>query len=122
MAVTHVSYTPAQNVTVKAQGALSASTFVTISADVSGRNPVVKTAAAGNMAFGVPAHDVADGGHVMVYRSGHIVTVAATGSLTAGDIVAAGSNGKAVKLTEGTAPAGVAVSTAADGFVQVALG
>lgn len=122
MALTHVSYTPAQNVTVKAQGALSASTFVTISGDISGRNPLVKTAAAGNKAFGVPAHDVVDGGHVMVYRCGHIVTVKATGSLTAGDVVAVGANGKAVKLTESAIPAGVAVSTATDGFVQVALG
>lgn len=121
MAKTIVHYTPAQNPTVKASGALVAGTFVAIAGNVDGRNPVAKTAAAGAVAFGVPAHDVADGGYVMVYRSGHIVEVAASGSVAAGDVVAVAASGKAIK-GDGTAPAaGVAVSASANGTVQVAL-
>lgn len=121
MAKTTVHYTPAQNVTVKASGALAGGTFIQIAANVDGRNPVAKTATAGALAFGVPAHDVDDGGHVMVYRAGHIVDVQASGAIAAGDAVQAAASGKAIK-GDGTAPTvGVAVSAAADGFVQVAL-
>lgn len=121
MATTTVHYTPAQNPTVKASGALEAGTFVTIAGDVDGRNPVVKTGTAGAVAFGVPAHDVADGGYVMVYRSGHIVEVQASGSITAGSQVAVGANGRAAALGETGVGAGVAVSASANGTVQVAL-
>lgn len=121
MAATKVHYSPAQNVTAKAAGALSAGTFVSIAADVDGRNPVVKTSVVGDLAFGVPAHDVADAGHVMVYRAGHIVTVQASGTIAAGDQVAVAAGGKAAKLGLDGVPVGVAVSAAVDGVVQVAL-
>lgn len=121
MAKTVVHYTPAQNVTVKAQAAVEAGSFVEIAGNVDGRNPVVKAAAAGATPFGVVAHDVEAGGHVMAYRAGHIVEIAASGSIAAGDSVAVAANGKAAKAAEGAAVAGLAVSAVSDGFVQVAL-
>lgn len=110
MATTMVHYQPAQNVTCKAQGSIAAGTFVEIAAPIDGRNPVVKTAAAGKPVFGVVAHDVKENDHVMVYRSGHILDVASTGSITAGDEIAAGANGKAAKATESTKVVGLALT------------
>ena len=121
MASTFVHYTPAQNPTVKAAEAISAGSFVKVSANIDGRNPVVTAATAGSTPFGVVAHDVAQNGHVMVYRAGHIVDIAAAGVIAAGDLVEAGASGKAAK-SAGTAPVvGIAVSAAANGVVTVAL-
>lgn len=86
MATTIVHYTPAQNVTVKAASDLKAGTFDEIAGDVDGRNPVVKTATANATAFGVPAKDTKKGSHV-IYRSGHIVEVAAQGAIAEGSAV-----------------------------------
>lgn len=121
MATTIVHYSPAQNITVKAQTPVKAGTFVQIAATLDGRNPVVKTAAAKSRAFGVPATDAAKDAHVMIYRSGHIVDVASTGSITAGSPVAVGANGKAAQAGEADPVVGVAVSTAASDVVTVAL-
>ena len=121
MASTFVHYTPAQNPTVKAAEAISAGSFVQVSANIDGRNPVVKAATAGSTPFGVVAHDVAKDGHVMVYRAGHIVDVAASGAIAAGDVIEAAAAGKAAKGA-GTNPViGLAVSAAANGTVTVAL-
>lgn len=121
MAKTTVHYTPAQNVTAKVSAAVTAGQFVEIAANVDGRNPVVKPAGAGKPVFGVPAHDAKKDQHVMIYRAGHIVDVAATGAIAAGDLVAAGANGTAAKAADPATAVGVAVSAAAGGFVQVAL-
>lgn len=121
MATTFVHYTPAQNVTAKAAADVEAGTFVRIAGPVDGRNPVIEVAAAGDSVFGVPAHDCAAGEHVMVYRSGHIVDVKASGSITAGAPVAVGANGRAAALGETGVAVGLAVSASANGTVQVAL-
>lgn len=121
MATTTIHYTPAQNPTVKAQADIKAGTFVQIAAGIDGRNPVVKPGTAGAVAFGVPAQDTAKDHHVMVYRAGHIVDVAATGSIAAGDPVAVGANGSAVKAADSAAVAGIAVSAAVGNVVTVAL-
>lgn len=121
MATTIVHYQPGQNPTVKAAEDLTGGTFVTISADIDGRNPVVKTAVAGARVFGVAAHDVTKDGHVMVYRAGHIVTVKATGSIAAGDPVEAGAKGAAAKGAGTNPTVGTAVSKSVDNAVIVAL-
>ncbi|CAB0685489.1 hypothetical protein FRC0104_02349 [Corynebacterium diphtheriae] len=122
MATTMVHYQPAQNVTCKAQGVLTAGTFVEIAETMDGRNPVVKTATAGKPVFGVVAHDVEAKGHVMVYRSGHILDVASTGSIAAGDEIAAGANGKATKAIESAKPVGIALTASSRAnIVTVAL-
>ncbi|MCI6205782.1 MAG: DUF2190 family protein [Corynebacterium glucuronolyticum] len=121
MSTTFVHYTPAQNVTCKLAGDVEAGQLVEIAADFDGRNPVVKPAAAGKTVFGVVAHSAKKAGHVMVYRAGHIVDVQATGSIAAGDLVAAGASGKATKAGDGVPVVGQAVSAAVDGFVTVAL-
>ncbi|WP_257160399.1 capsid cement protein [Corynebacterium cystitidis] len=120
MATTIVHYTPAQNVTAKADSDLKAGTFVEIAGDVDGRNPVVKTATANATAFGVPAKDTKKGSHVMVYRSGHIVEVAAQGAIKEGSAVKVAASGKASTTGDGPT-AGIAVSAAEGGVVQVAL-
>lgn len=121
MASTTVHYTPAHNVTIKASADIKAGTFVAISGELDGRNPVAAPAAAGARVFGVVAHDVAQGDYVMVYRVGYIVDVAAQGAINPGDIVAAAAGGKAIKAADGATPVGVAVSKAANGIVTVAL-
>ena len=118
---TVVHYSPAQNPTVKAHADVKAGSFVEIAADIDGRNPVVKPAVAGANVFGVPAQDTSRGGYVMVYRAGHIVEVEATGAINAGDPIAAGANGKAVKATDSAVVVAVAVSKAANARVIVAL-
>ena len=121
MTTTTVHYTPAQNPTVKAQADIKAGTFVQIAANIDGRNPVVKPGTAGSVAFGVPAKDTAKDGYVMAYRAGHIVDVTASGAIAAGDLVAVGTNGSAVKAADSAAVAGQAVSAAANNVVTVAL-
>lgn len=122
MATTMVHYQPAQNVTCKAQGDITAGTFVGIAAAIDGRNPVVKPAAAGKPVFGVVAHDVKRNNHVMVYRSGHILDVTSTGAIAAGDEVAAGANGKATKATESAKAVGIALTASGNtNLVTVAL-
>lgn len=118
---TVVHYTPAQNPTVKAAADLTAGTFVEIAGDIDGRNPLVKPATAGAVVFGVAANDVVKDGHVMVYRAGHIVEVAANGAIAAGDAVSAAAAGKAAKAGETGAVAGQAVSKAVNNRVIVAL-
>ena len=121
MRTTFVHYTPAQNVTCKVAAAVEAGQLVEISAGVDGRNPVVKPAAAGKPAFGVAAHEQKKDGYVMVYRAGHILDIQATGSIAAGDLVACGASGKAVKAADSAAVIGQAVTAAAANFVTVAL-
>lgn len=122
MAATLVHYSPAANVTVKAQSKLSAGTFVMIAADADGRNPVVKPATAKARAFGVAAHDCEAGKYVMVYRAGHVLTLTASGSINAGDPITTGASGAAAKATESDPVLGTAVSKAAESRVIVALG
>ena len=121
MATTSFHYSPAQNVTVKAQTDIEGGSFVEIADTLDGRNPVVKPATAGATVFGVVARDVKKNGYVMAYRAGHIVDVQATGSIAAGALVAAAKDGKATTAADSAQVAGVAVSAVVGGVVAVAL-
>ncbi|OHQ78518.1 hypothetical protein HMPREF2708_10535 [Corynebacterium sp. HMSC073H12] len=119
MASTPMHFTPATNITGKAQGDIAQGTFVVIAADMEGRNPVVKAATADADAFGVAAHDAKDGEHFTIYRLG-IYELVASGAIAAGDKISTAAGGKAKKATDGPV-AGVAVTKAANGTVTVAL-
>lgn len=119
--ITKIHYTPGANVPVLADENIEGARLVKIAKASAGRNPVVAKTAKGDTAFGVTAHDVKAGEVVTAYRVGHILEVACTGAVKAGEAVAADADGKAVKTAEGATPVAVAVSDAADGFVAVAL-
>ncbi|ALA67563.1 DUF2190 family protein [Corynebacterium lactis] len=119
MASTPMHFTPATNVTGKAQGAITQGTFVMIAADMDGRNPVVKTATADAVAFGVAAHDAKEGEYVTIYRLG-IYELAANGMITAGDKISTHSAGQAKRASEGPV-VGTALTKASGGTVTVAL-
>lgn len=119
--IAQLHYTPGSNVPCKAQGDIEGAKFVKIAAGIDGRNPVIAPATAGSNVFGVTAHDVKGDKVVTVYRVGHIVEVQATGSIAAGDPVAAGANGVAAKAGADAPVAGYAVTAAKDNKVVVAL-
>ncbi|MDO4928957.1 MAG: DUF2190 family protein [Corynebacterium sp.] len=119
MASTPIEYTPAFNVTVKANEALAAGTLVAISGEAVDRCPVVAKAAAGKPVFGVVAQDAAKDAFVTVYRAG-VYEILAENGVTAGDAVEVAA-GKA-KKSAGTNPViGIAVSKTAAGRALVAL-
>ena len=119
--VTKVHYEPAQAVTGKTNADVKAGTFVSIAGNINGRNPLIATSKAGDRPFGVVAHDCKATEHVTVYRGGFILELVATGSVAAGDPVAVGANGSAVKAAEAAVVVGVAASAAANGTVIVSL-
>lgn len=119
--VTKVHYEPAQAVTGKTKADVKAGTFVSIAGNIEGRNPLIETSKAGDRPFGVVAHDCKAAEHVAVYRGGFVLELVATGSIAAGEPVAVGANGSAVKATEAAVVVGVAAATAASGTVIVSL-
>ena len=119
--VTKVHYEPGQAVTGKAKADVKAGTFVSIAGNIDGRNPTITTSKAGDRPFGVVAHDCKTDDHVTVYRGGFILELVATGAIAAGDAVAVGANGSAVKAAESAVVVGVATSAAANNTVIVSL-
>ena len=116
---TPIHFTPATNITAKAAEALTQGTFVIVSAEMDGRNPVVKPATADAIAFGVVAHDCPADDYVTIYRIG-VYELAASGTIAAGDSVSTAAAGKAAKTAAGPV-AGIALTKAANGVVTVAL-
>ena len=116
---TRVHFAPGADIPCKADGALKAGTFVKVSKTLSGRNPVVVTATAGSVPLGVVAHDAAEG-EVVTVHTGGVVEVKGSG-INAGDAVAAGASGAAVKQSDSAVVVGVAVSTHSGGTVVVKL-
>lgn len=87
--------------------------------EVTGSSTVGPAAAASTKCVGVAAFDVASGGRVTIHCGGVQRIVAATGGVTAGDIVAAGAAGTVAPIGAGTfgAKIGIALTTAAAGAV-----
>jgi hypothetical protein len=129
----HVLFDEADDVTVKATGAVSAGHAVNVSADMekaptsfSAASPLTggnliqaAHASAGAKPFGVARTDIASGEVGGVKRSG-IVAMVSSGAITAGAQVEVGAAGVAVVFGTGI-PFGQAVTTAAGNIVYVAL-
>ncbi|OBK91487.1 capsid cement protein [Mycolicibacter sinensis] len=108
-------FRPGAEVTALTSAAVTGKRFVGLSATRDGFTGLVKVAHAGQgaKAFGVAAYDAASGATLPILRGG-IVPVTAGGSITAGDQVEVGTDGKAVKLASGVA-VGQAIETATSG-------
>lgn len=120
---------PGESVTAKAEGAITGKRCVQISGPrtsgpglaataegsvyVVGLPSATGAAGAGQQVFGVAAWDVANNGLVTVHRGG-ILPITAGGSITAGDEVQVGSDGKVVTQSNGV-PIGIACNDATNG-------
>ena len=89
-------FTDSDKITCKASGAVTGKT----APGGADQCPVVTTAAAGDLAYGVAGWDVKDGEKLTVYRRG-VLSITAGAALKAGDQVEVGASGKAVKATAG---------------------
>lgn len=89
-------------ITCDAVGVVKGKTFVKLVAGGTAQRPKVATCGAGERPYGVAFWTVADGESVSVYRAG-VISVTAGEALAAGDAVAVGVDGKAVKV--GASPA-----------------
>ena len=122
MNVTKRHYSPGSDVTAKAAKAIPAGSFVVVSGEMDGRNPVVDVAGADAIPFGVVAADVAKDDYVTIYRAGYVLDAIAAGAITAGAKISTAAGGKAA--TAGTGPV-VAIAltkaAAADKPVTIAL-
>lgn len=122
MAQVQVHYRNGEAVTGKASAAIAAGTFVKISGAWGDRRvPPIAPAGAGDIPFGFVRQDTAVDAFVAVDRQGFVVDLASTGSIAAGDAIAVGAGGKAVKATEGAHVAGYAVSASNAGYTSVAV-
>lgn len=113
-------YTPAQNVTCRAVGAVTGGTFVVISGSAADDNIHVATAGAGVRPFGVALTDAVDGAAVSVTRGG-IVPITAAAALTANQDVEVAANGQATPLAAGVRAGSAAYDAASGAKVYVAL-
>lgn len=93
-------FTDSDKITCKASGAVTGKTLVKLAAGGADQCPVVATAAAGDLAYGVAGWDVKDGEKLTVYRRG-VLSITAGAALKAGDQVEVGASGKAVKVATG---------------------
>lgn len=89
-------------ITCDAVGAVKGKTFVKLVAGGTAQRPKVSTCGAGERPYGVAFWSVGDKESVSIYRAG-VLAVTAGEALAAGDAIAVGANGKAVKA--GAAPA-----------------
>jgi hypothetical protein len=87
---------------------------------ISGSGTVAATGADAGAFIGVAAHDAASGAKITVFVGPGIVhETTATGAITAGALVATDAAAGAVKTNgAGTAPIGVAITTASGGSVR----
>lgn len=122
MANVQVHYRPGTGVTAKAGAALVAGTFVKATgAWDDRRNVTVSTAAAGDIPEGFVRVDTAKDEYVTVDRAGWVVDLKTTGTLKAGDLVAVGANGAAVKAADGAHVVGTAWAATVDGYTAIAV-
>lgn len=84
-------------ITCEAVGAVTGKTFVKLVAGGRDQRPKVSTCAAGDRPYGVAAWDAADKEGFTVLRVG-VISVTAGEALGAGDHIAVGADGKAVKV------------------------
>lgn len=99
--------------TVKASAPITGRRFVTITGSETGYGTLVNTATGGNITAapataaatcsGVARYDAADGGQCQIVRSGSIVQVEASATITAGAEVQIATGGKSVVLSTGVA-------------------
>ena len=118
-------YEPGTHPTCSPSGAggVTGGTFVAISGDRNSDGLIqIATAAADALAFGVAAHDAAQGGRVKVFRGqGVTLPMTADGAISANQLVEVGTNGNPTARTTGV-PVGLCVHGAADGEeVQITL-
>lgn len=121
-----VHYRPGESITAKAGEKIQAGTFVSFTGEWDDRrNPTVVAAKAGVIPAGFIRRDVDPGSfgdeYIAVDRSNFIVDLRADDALTAGDAVAVGDGGIAVKAADNAATVGFAVSTAVDGYAAIAV-
>ncbi|ALY09661.1 hypothetical protein MARTHA_8 [Arthrobacter phage Martha] len=95
-------FSSADAITCEAVGAVSGKTFVKLVAGGRDQRPKVSTCGAGERPYGVAAWDAADKEGFTVIRVG-VISVTAGAAIAAGDAIAVGANGRAVKV--GAAPA-----------------
>lgn len=108
-------YEPGFRLTAKCEAAVTGKRFVDISDPLSSDgNFVVSPATAKGMALGVASHDAAIGARVTILTAGFVVPITASGTIEPGEEVQVGSEGKAVKFTDGRA-VGRALAKATDG-------
>lgn len=89
-------------ITCEAVGPIVGKTFVKLVPGGRAQRPKVSVAAAGERPYGVAAWDAANAESLTIIRVG-VISVTAGAALSAGDAVAVGADGKAVKV--GAAPA-----------------
>lgn len=101
------------DITAEANAAVTGKTFAAIAGDMTAEGLLsVKPAATGNNTVGVVKYDADTGEKVGVARgSSRVITVTAGGAITAGDEIAVGAGGKAVKATEGAVAVGYSFNT-----------
>lgn len=103
-------YRPGEDITVKAEGAITGGRFVNISGDrtsgpglsdtAEGSNYVASTASAAGQAVGVSNYDIADQALGTISSEG-VLPIIADGNLSAGDKVEVGADGKATVFGSG---------------------
>lgn len=115
--IAHDRYNDGSDITAQANAAVAGKTFAAIAGDMTAEGLLsVKPAATGGNTVGVVKYDADTGEKVGVARgSSRVITVTAGGSITAGDEVAVGAGGKAVKATEGAAVVGYSFNTVVTG-------
>ncbi|MGP9611112.1 DUF2190 domain-containing protein [Corynebacterium sp. AOP36-E1-14] len=111
--IAHDRYNDGSDITAEANAAVVGKTFAAVAGDMTAEGLLsVKPAATGNNTVGVVKYDADTGEKVGLARgSSRVITVTAGGAITAGDEVAVGAGGKAVKATEGAVAVGYSVNT-----------
>lgn len=115
MADTLPVYKPGQSLPLTASATITGGQLV----EVTGSGTVGPAAASSTKCVGVAAFDVVSGDRVTVHAGGVQRIVAATGGVTAGDIVSAGAAGTVAPIGAGAfgTKIGIALTTAAAGVV-----
>lgn len=109
-------FNPGTDLTAATTAQVDGKTFLKYSGAMKSGLIQVATADAGGAVAGVAKYDAETNDLVGVARgNSRILTVTAGGALAAGDAVAVGTSGKAVKATSGALVVGYAVDDAADG-------
>lgn len=117
-------YAPGADITGVATAAVSANTFLAITADRAGAsgNISVGPATAAGRVCGVAKNDAVAGALVSIARgNSRVVKVAAGGAITAGAEVEVGTGAKAVALASGKAVGYVISTVASGGLAEVSL-
>lgn len=101
-------------ITGKAKTAVTGKTFVSVTAGGNAQAPLIETATAGAIPFGLAGWDGAVNDTVTVQRAG-VWGVTAEAPIAAGALVAVGADGKAVTAAADAKIVGYAVGSAAAG-------